>query len=961
MAGCWRYLAGTTAGRELRVFARVRGDDPRMSRDGAAFRLIIRFLIIALLLVVGPMTGIAQAAPFKLFDGQSVVPIVRDGGRTMTLAAEMLARDVTAISGRAPVLGSTLDDCGNICIVIGPIGSPLIEAAARDSGVNLSDLSGKWEQYVRVEASSRTHPSRRYLLVAGSDPRGAVWGVVDLTRELGVSAWEWWADVAPRPSRLLVVDGARRQSASPSVRYRGIFLNDEDWGLQPWAAKTFEPEVGDIGPKTYGRIFELLWRLKANLIWPAMHESTRPFYQIPGNADVARDYAIVVGTSHAEPMMRNNVREWDEGTQGPFNFFSNRPALVEYWRQRALEVAGYDNIYSVGLRGKHDSEMEGATSPRMAREATTEAIDVQRQLLTQTQHKPANEIPQALTLYKEVLDLYRQGLKIPDDITLVWPDDNYGYMSQLPDAAERARIGGGGIYYHLSYWGRPHDYLWLGTTHPALIREQMDRVRNTGARQLWVVNVGDIKPAEYLTQYFLDLAFDNQVLNLPAKAHLEAWLATQFGGKLAPGMARVMTEYYDLAFERRPEFMGFNQVEPITQVQISPYIASGGQEAVDRIERYARLRVEAEALADQVPANRRDAFFQLVLYPIRASAAINTRNLSLDLAALRTRQGRPVANRLVADAREAHQQIVTDTLAYNRQNHGKWDGIMSMAPRALPVFAEPPYPTADLTAKAGCGVDTSALTFVQGRPARHNLSIYSFGADAQWSLDGFGGLSASRLSGTLNAANGHQQDVALTYDGSAPGRKMSGTVRCGAQNLPVAPGILEALDAETPVNIGNVVSIAAATPSSISEEWERIEGLGSRGASLRARLSIPSRNAHDRAVPLTYTFSIADQSDADMQIVAVPVHPLTSRNGLRIAVALDGGDVHTLDFETHGRSDEWKRNVLSNTAVRHVQVPQLSAGKHTLQVWALDPGFLLDRIDVRLDGAPMLYGARPDR
>ena len=223
---------------------------------------------------------------------------------------------------------------------------------------------------------------------------------------------------------------------SPSVQYRGIFLNDEDWAFQPWAAKTFEPETGDIDPKTYARIFELMWRLKANTLWPAMHDSTKPFYQIKGNAETARDYAIVMVTSHAEPMMRNNVREWDDRTRGDFNYLTNRAQMVDYWHERVEQVKGFENIYSIGLRGKHDSATEGGRTPEQARDVLTDVFQTQRDLLAKAQSKPADEVPQALTLYKEVLDIYKTGLKVPDDVTLVWPDDNYGYISQLPNAQE---------------------------------------------------------------------------------------------------------------------------------------------------------------------------------------------------------------------------------------------------------------------------------------------------------------------------------------------------------------------------------------------------------------------------------------------------------------------------------------------------------------------------------------------
>ncbi|AOH86811.1 hypothetical protein AWL63_14375 [Sphingomonas panacis] len=901
----------------------------------------------------------AFAQDVTLSDSGTIPTVVHGDGQPLSLAAAMLAGDLEHVTGAKPRLSAKLDDCAATCVVIARRGSGLLDAVVKDTGIDASALAGQWERYLRVALPSRSHAGRRYLVIAGSDTRGAIWGTVDLTREMGVSAWEWWADVTPRRRSKVVVDGGLRLSDTPSVQYRGIFLNDEDWGLQPWAAKTFEPEVGDIGPKTYGRIYELMWRLKANLIWPAMHESTKPFYQVAGNAEAARDHAIVVGTSHAEPLMRNNVREWDEAKQGPFNFFTNRDAMVRYWRDRAQAVKGFDNVYSVGLRGKHDSEMEGASSPTVARDALAEAIGVQRDLLSQAQTRPATAIPQALTLYKEVLDLYALGLKVPDDVTLVWPEDNYGYINQLPTPQEQARGGGSGLYYHISYWGRPHDYLWLATTHPALIREQLDRAWTMGAHKIWMVNVGDIKPGEYLTQYFLDAAFDHETLNRPAKAHLADWASAQFGEALGRPIADILTDYYDLAFERRPEFIGFSQVEPITPIRIGDYVRSGGGEAQQRIDRYAELASRADALASRIPADRRDAYFELVLYPVRGAANLNTRNLKLDLAALYARQGRPVANLLSDEARAAHARIVADTETYNRQAGGKWRNIMDMAPRRLPVFAEPAYPKVDFPEKPGCAIDDGALQFVSGRPASHALTIYSWGKPLEWSLDGATGLQPGASRGRLQPANGYQQRIALSYDGN--GAIKGGSIRCGDQTFPVSAILATPGAGLSAVEVDRIVSLPATEASTASGDWERIAGLGSHGALLRSRLNLPSRKDEHDGAPLVYTFEATTGGDANLVVEALPVHALTSANRLRVAVRVDDGPARTLDFDTHGRSDEWKQNVLSNSAKRTLFLSQLAKGSHSIRIVALDPGFLLDRIDVRFDGAPDLYGAPATR
>lgn len=911
--------------------------------------------VLALGAATLPLAAPAQAEDFTLFDGAHVASVVHDGSKPLTLAATMLATDLEKVTGAKAVKSTDLRDCANVCIILGERGSELMNAVAKDSGIDLARLDGQWERHIRVGLPSRNQPGRRYLIIAGSDTRGAIWGAVDLTRDMGVSAWEWWADVAPRKVARLAVSGDSELSATPSIRYRGIFLNDEDWGLQPWAAKTFEPETKDIGPKTYARIFELMWRLKANLIWPAMHDSTKPFYQIPGNAQTADDYAIVVGTSHAEPMMRNNVREWDEEKQGAFNFFTNRQKMIQYWRDRVAEVKPFDNIYTVGLRGKHDSEMEGAKTPEIARSTLEEVIGIQRGLFADLQKRPANQVPQVLTLYKEVLDLYSLGLKVPDDVTLVWPEDNYGYINQLSTAEERARSGGSGVYYHISYWGRPHDYLWLATTHPGLIREQMDRAWQMDARRLWMLNVGDIKPGEYLTQYFLDLAFDHSQFDQRPRAHLEHWMAKQFDPSVAHDIADIMMEYYDLAFERRPEFMGFSQVELITPIRFSDYIRTGGAEAQQRIDRYGALAARAESLASRIAPDRKDAYFQLILYPVRGAASINERNLKLDLSALYGRQGRPVANLLSQEAQTAHERIVADTAAYNDQAGGKWRGMMNMAPRDLPVFAKPPFPVADFTTKTGCAVDDTELRFVEGKPATHSLTVYSWGRPEDWQLKGLSGARSPIAQGRLDHANGFQQRIAVTYDGKA--RINFGSLVCGGVTLQLEGKLAPATDGS--VEIDRTISLAAVSPSIASGDWERVEGLGSRQAILRSKLAMPSRVDTSGAVPLVYDFQTGDVTDAEFRVVGLPVHPLTSANHLRLALQVDDSPPQFLDFETHGRSEEWKLHVLSNMAERRIAVPQLGKGKHRIKVYALDPGFLLDRIDVRLNGAPDPYGAPP--
>ncbi len=915
---------------------------------------MIRRLSLVLLLA----GGLAHARPFPIDAGGRLPSIVHDDQATLRLAAGMLGRDLERISGLAAPLATRLRDCARRCIVVGTADSRQVRDVAKALGVDLAPLAGQAERYLRAAGQAEGHS---VLLIAGADRRGAVYGVVDLTRELGVSAWEWWADVAPRPRRGITVDGTARLSPAPSVAQRGIFINDEDWGLQPWAART-DP-AGDIGPATYARVFELLWRLKANLIWPAMHDSTTPFYQVPGNAGMADDYAIIVGTSHAEPMMRNNVREWPKSS-GAFNFFTNRERLLAYWQQRIDEVKGYENVYSLGLRGVHDSAMEGATSPEHARDTLAQVFSLQRGMLGRALGKPPERIPQAFTMYKEVLDYYNLGLQVPGDVTLVWPDDNYGYLSQLGTPRDRRRPGGSGIYYHLSYWGRPHDYLWLGTTHPALVRDQLQRAWALDARRLWVVNVGDIKPAEYLVQYFLDAAFDARVLEQEPVRHLQAWAGSQFGAEYGAGIAGLMWEYYRLAWERRPEFMGWSQTEPTRPTRTTGYLRSGGEEAERRLAAYRALAAQAEALGARLPPELRDAYFELVLYPVRSGTNLNTRILKLDLAAGYAQQQRPSANLYARQAREAHAAIIADTAAYNALAGGKWKGIMDMAPRRLPVFAEPLYPAWNASARRGCGIvypaplslEADRLVLRKGKPAARTVTLVSYGEQpAAWSVRaGARAVRADADAGELNAANGFEQRITLDYDG---GERPGLSLQCGDKTVNVNLRV-EDTAGDVPGERERIVVLPAGLAPA-NADWEAQPGLGTSGQAMRARLDLPSRQPQTPGIPLEYRFATATEGDATLRFVTVPEHPLTAANRVRIAASLDGGPLEVFDFTTVGRSDAWKEAVLSNMAVRSSSVAQLKPGPHTLRVHALDPGVVLDRIDVVMDGAPDYYGMPP--
>ena len=393
------------------------------------------------------------------------------------------------------------------------------------------------------------------LYIKGSDDHGLAYGILEVSRLLGVSPWEWWADAKPKHLDMFSLKDGYHNEQAPSVEFRGIFINDEDWGLMPWSGKTYEPSdiKGHIGPKTNARIFELLLRLRANTYWPAMHECTRPFFLTEGNREVALQYGIYIGGSHCEPMASSTAGEWPARGKGEYDFLNNKENVLQFWEDRVKEVAKQPILYTIGMRGVHDGAMQGAKGVQEQKTVLDSVLVAQRELLAQYVNKDVTQVPQLFIPYKEILEVYNAGLHVPDDVCLVWCDDNYGMVRHFPTAAERARKGGNGIYYHVSYWGRPHDYLWLGTFSPSLLYQQMSMAWHKGIQKFWILNVGDIKPAEYQIELFLDMAWNMNNIYPGDNAEKELqpnnqWLAEheknfwtrEFGKELAEKMLPVM-------------------------------------------------------------------------------------------------------------------------------------------------------------------------------------------------------------------------------------------------------------------------------------------------------------------------------------------------------------------------------------------------------------------------------------
>lgn len=625
-------------------------------------------------------------------------------------AARDLAADVERVSGQRPALHTGIEGARQApAVLVGTLGkSALIDALVASGKLDAATLRGAWESFVIATVEQPLPGIPRALVIVGSDRRGTAFGVYELSQAIGVSPWVWWADVAPQKKPTLYVAAGTRRFGPPSVKYRGIFLNDEDWGLQDWAKKTFEPEAGGIGPKTHARLFELLLRLKANTLWPGMHPGTPPFNSIPENAALAHEYGIVMGSSHAEPMLRNNVGEWKADPYS-FNYLTNRDKVLGYWEERVVSNARFESMYTLGMRGIHDSVMQGPKTDGERVKLLENIIADQRALLASHVNPRVEEVPQLFVPYKEVLAQYRQGLKVPDDVTVMWTDDNFGYVRSFTGPEESRRAGGFGVYYHLSYLGRPLSYLWLSTTPPALVWEEMRRSYDAGARQVWVVNVGDLKPAEIGTEFFLQMAWDIDrwdAARLPR--YLAGWGAREFGAAHAGEIAAIKAEYYRLNFQRRPEHLQWWLPKEAPR-----HSGMTTAEAAGRLAAFRRLRARVEALAPRIGAASRDAWFQLVAYPVIGSALANERFIEGE----RGNVAAALAANLRLERLNAHWN--TDLAG------GKWRHFMKLEPNSaewssmrIGAWKMPAYPPPPAAPEAGRTLVIEAERFQASRPGK---------------------------------------------------------------------------------------------------------------------------------------------------------------------------------------------------------------------------------------------------
>ena len=972
----------------------------------------MKHLILMLSALVAVSAGHAQVAvhekspktkyAFTLASPRQTAAILYDASDAAVVkrAAELFAADVEAVTGRRPQVTSATGETGPAVIVGTVGGSALIRRLSEAGKIDTAPLEGAWERYLIQTVANPLPGIRKALVIAGSDRRGAAYGLFTLSELIGVSPWYWWADVPVKKHAALHVDAPPTYSQTPAVRYRGIFLNDEDWGLTPWASQTFEPERGNIGPRTYAKVCELLLRLKANYLAPAMHPVSTSFNQIPENKLVADTFAIVMGSTHCEPLLLNTASEWDTKTMGPWNYDKNKEGINRVLTQRVRENSPYENVYTLALRGLHDGAMSTTLPLHEKVRRLQQARRDQRRILAENIDRPVETVPQAFTPYKEVLEIYSNGLELPDDVTIVWPDDNYGYMKRLSGVREQRRTGRSGVYYHVSYLGVPHSYLWFSTTPPSLMYEELRKAYDTTADRLWLLNCGDLKGSEMQVSLFLDMAWDigrftaDNVVTYPAR-----WLAGIFGEAYYDRLEAMTREHLRLAFPRKPEYMGWgyhwnrfdHNCEQLTDTDFS---FTNYDEAQRRLEAYRQLGARAEALLHEIGDEARPAFYQLVYYPLRGAELMNRMTLGGQRNRWYARQGRAATNAVRDEVQRCYDSLQVITRGYNSLLGGKWNHMMSMRQNYdgvsayfnLPHLATHDAAGAPRLALQVAGEDVTGARAFHALPAFDNylrrtypVEIYNRGGGTlAWTAH------ASEPWVVLSKSAGKTADeeritVGIDWEKAPSGNAVPAQIvfRAGEQSEkvlvslfnPTAPSRAELRGIYVENN--GCVSIPAAGCHRVREndriKITAVEDLGIEGPALQlGDPTAPLQIFRSRDVPCAeYDFYAFDAGSVDVYTYVLPTFPLHADRDFRIgentntdtkySVQIDDGALATPSSSHVEYSQVWFESVLRNCAVNKSTLHIDKPGRHTLRIRVGDPGIVLQKIVLDFGGMKRSY------
>jgi hypothetical protein len=864
-----------------------------------------------------------------------------------------LSDDVKRVTGVQPqVVKDRAGLNGVDAVLIGTIGrSAVIDDLVKRRKIDVSGVQGKWEGEVTTIVERPMPGVKRALVIAGADKRGTIYGVYDLSEEIGVSPWYWWADVRVTHQDALFILPERHVLEEPAVKYRGIFFNDEAPALTGWVNEKF----GGYNSKFYTKVFELLLRMKANFLWPAMWNAAFAADD-PLNAKLADEYGIVMSTSHEEPMMRAE-KEWTWGHHGAWDYTTNAKEIEDFWRTGMERDKSYEQVVTLGMRGANDTAMSPSTNTELLEKIVAD----QRQILKETVNPDLTKVPQVWALYKEVQTYYEKGMRVPDDVTMLWSDDNWGNLRRLPTAEERKRPGGAGIYYHFDYVGGPRSYKWLNVISITKVQEQMNLALAYGANRIWVVNVGDGKPMEFPIEFFLSMA---RTPERWTKDHLDEytklWAKREFGEEHAEEIASAVEEYTKYNGRRKPELL-----EPTT------YSLTNYREA-ERVEAdWKALAERVDKLAGELPEDERASYFELVQYPVDACANLGEMYIAAGRNALYARQGRPDANDQASLTRSLFAKDAELSDEYNRKLlNGKWNHMMDQTHIGYVLWNDPPLQSMPavtqvqvpergaigVSAEGGVGFRPSLGVFDSVAQQTKRLTLfdrgrtpvaYQISASAPW-------IVLSKSSGTVDK----EETVEVHVDwGATPAGRGRGTVTVKQEGAPALNVQVESLrlDGVTRENVqgfvesdGYVAMEAADTTRRIAgrdAHWEELPGFGETKSAMTVS-PVTAASDTNSGAGLEYRMYLYDSGEFTMQAVLAPTLNFVPGRGLRFAVSVDDGPHAIVDALEHNDQKDWAEAVSDGVKKVSVPLPEMTAGYHTLKIWMVDPAVVLERIVV---------------
>lgn len=924
----------------------------------------------------GFITYKAESGSFPLAENGEVMSlhVSSNDHKGVLRVAGHIQNDLAMVTGSKPSLISDEAVNSEYAVIIGSMDkSDLIKKLISSEKIDLSSLEGKRETFI-IQAIDNPFPEvEKALVIAGSDKRGTIYGMYHLSEKAGVSPWYWWADVPVKKSKDLHVLRGPHTLGEPKVEYRGIFINDEAPALSGWAHENF---VG-FNHEFYDHVFELILRLKGNFLWPAMWG--RAIYDDDSiSPELADEYGVVIGTSHHEPLMRAHV-EWSRYGEGPWNYEKNPEKLREFWKEGIERMGDNESMVTIGMRGDGDEPMTEGTAITLLEKI----VHDQREIIADVTGKPASETPQSWALYKEVQDYYDKGMDVPEDVMLLYCDDNWGNIRRLPPQDKRAREGGYGIYYHFDYVGDPRNYKWLNTNQIERTWEQMHLAWEYGARKLWLVNVGDIKPMEFPISFFLDYAWDPEKIeadDLPD--YYTNWAQQQFGPEYAAEIGDILAKYTKYNSRRKPELLS-----PET------YSLNNYNEAERIVEDYNNLLSKAEYIENALPEEYQDAFFQLVMFPVKACANLNELYVTAARNRLYARQGRSLTNEM---AWKAEELFIRDSLIteyyHNEVASGKWNHIASQTHIGYTYWQEPPYNnmpeiyTIEPEDDPALGIalegtekywpeNTGKLQLPEFDPVNkqeYYIEIFNRGK---------GSFNYEVIPGAVwvivNPEKGEISDqkrimVSIDWSKVPDGNHrvpLNFTAGNGQQaeiflNVNNRSGLAESENVKGYIENNGVISIEAYRYSNAynhdSVKWLTIPNLGRTGSSVTTLPVTTGSQEPGNAPYLEYDIYLFEPGEISVKTYLCPTLNFTNEQGFRYAISVDDKEPQIVNMHEGYIHQDWQRWVRNNTNVCESTHEISTAGHHKLKYWMVDPAVVLQKIVLERKPARDSYLGPPE-